>query len=66
MNVCIHVSVSTDNVEIYRVCYLAGELVEKMQQYVEQITKADILCVKIAGLCYNLGKNQCSWRPGAI
>ena len=54
---------------MYRVCYLAGEMVEmlKCQLHDEHekkglhsdivpITDQDVLCVKIAGLCHDLGK----------
>ena len=42
----------------FRVCYLAGELVETLKaKQGEQlkIDKEDVLCVKIAGLCHDLG-----------
>ena len=41
----------------FRVCYLAGELVEtlKTKQPELAITNDDVLCVKMAGLCNNLG-----------
>ena len=41
----------------FRVCHLAGELVEtlKMKQPELGITSDDVLCVKMAGLCNNLG-----------
>ena len=49
-----------------RVCHLAGELVEGLKknsehetQSVTIMTRAETLCVKIAALCYNLGKNCC-------
>ena len=48
-----------------RVCHLAGELVLALAQTQPElgITATDILCVKIAGLCYNLGKsNLCVCR----
>lgn len=43
----------------YRVAYLAGKLVETLQkkQPKLKITYVDALCVKIAGLCHDLGKN---------
>ena len=43
-----------------RVGYLAGELVETLQRKQPEldITDKDVLCVKIAGLCHDLG--QCS------
>ena len=42
---------------IFRVCYLAGELVQtlRIKQPELGITDDDVLCVKIAGLCNNLG-----------
>ena len=42
---------------IFRVCHLAGELVGtlKMKQPELGITSDDMLCVKMAGLCLNLG-----------
>ena len=41
-----------------RVGYLAGELVEALQKKQPElhITDTDVLCVKIAGLCHDLGK----------
>ena len=38
-------------------CHLAGELVEtlKMKQPELGITRDDVLCIKMAGLCSNLG-----------
>ena len=38
-------------------CHLAGELVEtlKTKQDELNITEKDVLCVKIAGLCHDLG-----------
>ena len=40
-----------------RVGYLAGELVEMLQRKQPEldITDKDVLCVKIAGLCHDLG-----------
>ena len=41
-----------------RVAHLAGELVQmlKQQQSELEITDDDVLCVKIAGLCHDLGE----------
>lgn len=38
-------------------CYLAGEFVESLDHRQKElnITPQDILCVKIAGLCHDLG-----------
>ena len=57
--------------QIYRVCYLSGEMVEMLKrqlhhEYEKQglhsdivpITEQDVLCVKIAGLCHDLGKGM--------
>ena len=40
-----------------RVSHLAGELLEalRMKQPELEITEQDLLCVKIAGLCHDLG-----------
>ena len=42
---------------MYRVCHLAGELVETLQKTQQglKISDEDVLCVKIAGLCHDLG-----------
>ena len=55
-----------DKVHFDRVCHLAGELVEGLKKNSEHkthlsvttISQVDTLCVKIAALCYNLGKNS--------
>jgi len=41
----------------FRVCHVAGKLVETLQrkQPELEITNKDVLCVKIAGLCHDLG-----------
>ena len=37
--------------------YLAGKFVESLQRHQEKlkITDVDVLCIKIAGLCHDLG-----------
>ena len=37
--------------------YLAGEFVESLQRHQEElgISDKDVLCIKIAGLCHDLG-----------
>jgi len=42
---------------VYRVCHLAGELLEtlRLKQPELDVTEKDVLCVKIAGLCHDLG-----------
>ena len=44
--------------KLCRVSYLAGKLVETLQRKQPElgITYVDVLCVKIAGLCHDLGK----------
>ena len=39
------------------VCHLAGELLEalRLRQPDLNVTEKDVLCVKIAGLCHDLG-----------
>ena len=41
----------------YSVCYLAGEFIERLQQRQPElnITESDILCIKLAALCHDLG-----------
>ena len=43
------------------VSFLAGKLIEALQQKtphdVVQITDVDVLCVKVAGLCHDLGEH---------
>ena len=42
---------------LYSVSYLAGEFVESLQRRQKEleITDEDVLCLKIAGLCHDLG-----------
>ena len=42
----------------HRVGYLAGEMVETLQRKQQElgITDVDVLCVKLAGLCHDLGQ----------
>ena len=45
---------------LHSVCYIAGELVKKLQEDCRQdhrqlIDEADVLCVQIAALCHDLG-----------
>lgn len=45
---------------VHRVGHLAGELVETLQRKQPEldITDEEVLCVKLAGLCHDLGQ----WR----
>ncbi len=44
----------------FSVCYIAGEFVEILQSNQPEldITDVDVLCVKMAGLCHDLGKSM--------
>ena len=44
----------------YSVGYLAGELVETLQRKQPElgINEKDVLCVKVAGLCHDLGERR--------
>ena len=46
-----------DIIFVYSVSYLAGEFVENLQRRQKEleITDVDVLCIKIAGLCHDLG-----------
>ena len=48
------------NTPPFRVGYLAGELAETLQRKQRElnITDVDVLCVKLAGLCHDLGQSQ--------
>lgn len=55
------------------VSFLAGKMIEALQQNelpkVLDITPVDILCVKVAGLCHDLGEHYlglCIWRKWNI
>ena len=41
----------------YRVCYMAGVFVENLKLYQPElgITDCDVLCVKVAALCHDMG-----------
>ena len=50
---------------MYSVCHIAGEFIERLRQQVNddqklkeevEITAQDVLCVKIAALCHDLGQ----------
>ena len=48
----------------YRVCFIAGELMKKLQQQEHpklEIGKEDVLCVQIAALCHDLGMYEIDW-----
>ena len=53
-------------IKLYRVAHLAGKLVEKLRDQQEGqegphiIDSKDVLCVKIAALCHDLGEAACS------
>lgn len=53
------------NSSLNRVCYLAGKFADHLKKVIEEdeilkneieITPDEILCIKIAGLCHDLGK----------
>lgn len=52
-----HWLLHNDNHVFVSVCHLAGELVEtlKAQQPELDISNKDVLCIKMAGLCHDLG-----------
>ena len=43
---------------LFSVCHIAGEFVEILQRKQPElgITEVDVLCVKMAGLCHDLGE----------
>ena len=58
-SLCAHTHTHT-HTHFPRVGYLAGELVSMLQSKQPElhITEQDLLCVKIAGLCHDLGEGS--------
>jgi len=49
------------SIMLCRTCHLAGKFIRRLKaqdkENAHNITDEDILCVEIAGLCHDLGKN---------
>ena len=44
---------------LHSVCYIAGELVKKLQKdHSDLISDRDVSCVQIAALCHDLGTHE--------